>query len=220
MPFDWDVGDGKDHALADVLVRLEGQLDSLAVRHARVRLQHRGIDARRAVGSTLTLPSAAIEPERNVSEETCPSPTARRLRMKRFAPAGASRLVGMRDDARIEQRRRFERILVQEIGADEPALLLGERRVGANASSISSARASKISSRLRWRPWKFSSTSASWLATVAASSASTRSTMWLARVLSVGLRSRGSVAGLNGPHDDPRRIGAQVERLPVQEGRL
>ena len=48
----------------------------------------------------------------------------------------------------------------------------------------------------------------------------TRSTIWLARVLSVGLRSRGSVAGLNGRTIDPRRIGAQIKRLPVQEGGL
>src|SRR5581483_9911193 len=36
-----------------------------------------------------------------------------------------------------------------------------------------------------------------WVAVACASSASTRSTIWLARDLSVGLRSRGSVAGLN-----------------------
>ena len=41
--------------------------------------------------------------------------------------------------------------------------------------------------------------------------------MWFARVLSVGLRSRGSVAGLNGRTHDSRRIGTQIERLPIQE---
>ena len=34
------------------------------------------------------LPSAAMMPARNVSDETCPSPTARRLRMKRRPPSG------------------------------------------------------------------------------------------------------------------------------------
>src|ERR1700688_4064357 len=63
---------------------------------------------------------------------------------------------------------------------------------------MTSARASNVSNRLRCRPSKFSSTSASWAATASESSARTRSTIWLARVLSVGLRSRGSVAGLNG----------------------
>ena len=33
-----------------------------------------------------------------------------------------ARLIGMGDDARIEQRRRFEGILVQEIGSDQLAL--------------------------------------------------------------------------------------------------
>ena len=35
-------------------------------------------------------PSAAIVPTRNVSDDTCPSPMARRLRMKRKPPFGAS----------------------------------------------------------------------------------------------------------------------------------
>ena len=38
-------------------------------------------------------------------------------------------LIGMRDDARIEQRRRFEGIFVQKIGADQLALDLGETRM-------------------------------------------------------------------------------------------
>ena len=38
-------------------------------------------------------------------------------------------LIRMGDDARIEQRRRFEGILVQEVGADELALYLGQRRL-------------------------------------------------------------------------------------------
>src|SRR4029077_1335545 len=39
-------------------------------------------------------------------------------------------LIGMSDDARIEQRCRFEGILVQEIGADQPALVLRESHMG------------------------------------------------------------------------------------------
>src|SRR6187399_1764368 len=54
-----------------------------------VRLRTFGTDARRAVGSTDTLPSAAMVPERNVSEDTCPSPTARRLKMNRQPFSGA-----------------------------------------------------------------------------------------------------------------------------------
>jgi len=47
-----------------------------------------GLDASLDVGSTARLPSAAMAPARNVSDDTCPSPTARRLRMKRSAPSG------------------------------------------------------------------------------------------------------------------------------------
>ena len=49
--------------------------------------------------------------------------------MKRRLPFGASRLVRMRHDAGIEQRRRFEGIFVQEVGADELALHFGKRAV-------------------------------------------------------------------------------------------
>ena len=49
--------------------------------------------------------------------------------MKRRLPFGDSRLVRVRHDAGIEQRRRFERIFVQEVGADELALYFGKRTV-------------------------------------------------------------------------------------------
>src|SRR6185312_9017034 len=48
-----------------------------------------GTAARRTVGSTRTLPSLEMVPDRNVSDETCPSPTARRLRMNRQPSSGA-----------------------------------------------------------------------------------------------------------------------------------
>ena len=62
---------------------------------------------------------ALTVPVRKVMEEMCPSPVARRLRMKRSAPLRQSRLVGMRHDGRIEQRRGLRRILVREVSADE-----------------------------------------------------------------------------------------------------
>ena len=40
-----------------------------------------------------------------------------------------SRLIRMGHDTRIEQSSCFERIFVQKVRADEPALVLGERRV-------------------------------------------------------------------------------------------
>jgi len=45
------------------------------------------------------------------------------------AACRGSRLVGVRYDAGVEQRRCFERIFVQEIGADELALDFGKRTV-------------------------------------------------------------------------------------------
>jgi len=53
-----------------------------------VRCVMLGLVASRAVGSTVMPPSAAMAPVRNVSDDTCPSPTARRLRMKRRLPLG------------------------------------------------------------------------------------------------------------------------------------
>src|ERR1043165_3029909 len=48
-----------------------------------------GVVAMRDVGSIVTSPFAAMDPARKVSEETCPPPPARRLRMKRRPPSGA-----------------------------------------------------------------------------------------------------------------------------------
>ena len=118
--------------------------------------------------------------------------------MKRKPPSGAPRLIGVRDDARIEQRGRLERILVQEVGADQLALSLvngacagesilhfvGPRLEGGEQVTVAALEILEHIGELA--------------AAAGASSASTRSTIWLARVLSVGLRSRGSVAGLNG----------------------
>ena len=81
------VRDRKDDAFADVLVRPEDDLN-LVADWPGVEYPIRGLEASRAVGSTAMLPSAAMVPVRNVSDDTCPSPTARRLRIKRRLPAG------------------------------------------------------------------------------------------------------------------------------------
>jgi len=61
--------DWKDHAFADVLLRLEDDLDFVADR-AGIRYPIRGLEASREVGSTLMLPSAEMVPARNVSDDT------------------------------------------------------------------------------------------------------------------------------------------------------
>ena len=80
--------------------------------------------------STVIALFASTVPERNVIEEICPSPVARRLSTNRRDPFGTSALVGVPDERWIEERRRFERILVGEIGADEEPPLLAQRFVG------------------------------------------------------------------------------------------
>ena len=74
-----------------------------------------------------------------------------------------------------------------------------------------------MSSRFLWRPSKFSSTSLNCCAAASASSRRTLSTIWLARILSVGLRSRGSVAGLKGLTTTLAGSGRRYKALAVQE---
>ena len=69
-------------------------------------------------------------PVRKVMEEMCPSPVARKLRIKRRAPGRQVRLVRVRDDGGIEQGRRFQGVFGQEIGADQQLSLFGEFLIG------------------------------------------------------------------------------------------
>ena len=71
-------------------------------------------------------PAGPRTPVRNSTDERCPSPTARRLRMNRQLPGGEARLVGMHDGRRVEQGRRLDRVLVGEPGAHEAAALVGQ----------------------------------------------------------------------------------------------
>jgi len=156
--------DGKDHPLADVLVRIEDYLDivpsGLISDCALWELKQDGLSDRRSHDHRRDASRSKRQggnmpfPDRAKTQDEAP-PAFRR-----------TRLIRMGDNARIEQCRRFEGIFVQKIGSDQLALSLGENGMRSKASSISSARASKISSRLRWRPSKFSRTSASWLAAV------------------------------------------------------
>ena len=129
-------------------------------------------------------------------------------------------LIGMRDDARIEQRRRLERIFVQKIGADELPLDLRERGmvgqglfhlVGACLEGLQqvAVTAEEILQHIgqltgrcigveRQNPFD--------------------------DVVGTGLVRRIEVARLGcrleGPHDHARRIGSQMKGLAVQERKL
>ena len=71
-----------------------------------------------------------MTPERKVIDEMCPSPVARRLRMNRREPVGQARLVRVPDHRRVEQGRRFQRVFLGEVGADQKPAVLAERLVG------------------------------------------------------------------------------------------
>src|ERR1700675_3189239 len=89
MPFDWDSVTGKRTRSLSSSSGLKVNSIQSPSGPDTWRLI-RGLEARRAVGSTVKLPSAEMVPTRNVSDDTCPSPVARRLRMKRKPPFGAS----------------------------------------------------------------------------------------------------------------------------------
>ena len=89
MPFAWASVIGKMTRSLSSSSGSEDHLDVVADWAGNEQLRTFGTDARRAVGSTATLPSAAMVPDRNVSDEICPSPTARRLKMNRQPFSGA-----------------------------------------------------------------------------------------------------------------------------------
>src|SRR6202162_2650981 len=112
-----------------------------------VRLLIFGTDARRAVGSTATLPSAAIVPDRNVRDEICPSPTARRLRMNRQLFSGALDWSGCRTMLGLNKADASKEYSLRKYAPISRRFVLFNSACGSNASSISSARDSKILSR-------------------------------------------------------------------------
>jgi hypothetical protein len=79
------VSDWKNDPFAQIAAQPKIQFNGVP----DVRLAIIGTDARRAVGSTVMLPPAPMLPDRNVNDEICPSPRARRLRMNRHPSTGA-----------------------------------------------------------------------------------------------------------------------------------
>jgi hypothetical protein len=87
MPLDWDSVMGKiTRSLRSWSVSKLSSTSSPVA--PAVRVTRGGVEAKRVVGSIVTAPSGSMIPDLNVSEETCPSPTARRLKMKLVLPSG------------------------------------------------------------------------------------------------------------------------------------
>ena len=116
-------------------------------------------------------------------------------------PAPALRragLVRMGNDAGIEERGRFKRVFVKKIGPDQLALYHAE------TSMARKGFLHLVGARLEYRQQvampslEILQNLCQLIGGCPGVQRQTRSTMWFARVLSVGLRSRGSVAGLNG----------------------
>ena len=86
-------------------------------------------------------PAGPSTPVRNSTDDRCPSPTARRLRMNRQLPGRRPDWSGCSDGGRVEQGGRLDRELVGEPGAHEAAALVAtdrRRRVSGARSARSS----------------------------------------------------------------------------------
>src|ERR1700760_1762566 len=133
---------------------------------------------------------------------------------------GRPRLIGMRHDARIEQRRCLERILVEKIGADELALDLGERdMIGQRIFHLRGTRLESLQQ----------------IAVTAEEVLHNVCQLTIGRpgieledslddMVGAGLIRWIEVAGLcrrfERPHDDARGIGSKMKGLTIEEGRL
>ena len=93
-------------------------------------------------------------PVRNVMEEMCPSPVARKLRMNRSAPGGRSGLVRVRNDGGIEQGSGFQGVFGQEIGADQQPSLFGQVLLRRSADSRTCSKRSRKSLWICWCRWE------------------------------------------------------------------
>jgi len=156
MPFGLGVGDRENDALAQVVVGAEYHIDSLAVGSGGPAFDL-GTAARRAVGSTATLPSAPIVPDRNVIDEICPSPTARRLRMNRQPLAGALDWSGWRTMLGLNRADASNEYSCRKYAPIRQRCVCSRQHCGSSASSIS-RRASEDLEQVAVTAFKFSST--------------------------------------------------------------
>ena len=96
-------------------------------------------------------------PVRNSIEEMCPSPVARRLRMKRSSPSARPDWSGCGDDRGIEERGGFERVFAGEKRADVELAGLGERAAAEDVAFTRSKFRRQTARRSGWRSPKSAS---------------------------------------------------------------
>ena len=131
-----------------------------------------------------------------------------------------ARLIGMRHDAGIEQRRGFERIFVEKIGADQLALDLGKAPCAAKRLfHLVGARLERLQ-QVAMAALKI----LQHVGQLAGCGLGIERQNPVDDMVGAGLVGRVEIARfgrrLERAHDHPRGIGAQIKRLPVQEGGL
>ena len=176
-----------------------------------------GTDASRAVGSTADV---AVGVDGAGSERQRGDVALADRAQAEDEPAsaiGSARLIGMAHDARIEQGRRFERILVQEVGADQLALRLRESRVrlerifhfgGPRLEDIEQVPVPAF--EILQHLGKLLGRRLGIEAEHAVDDVIGPGLVGLVEVPRLGRR-------LEGAHDDPRRIRAQIQGLAIEE---
>ena len=131
-----------------------------------------------------------------------------------------TRLIGMADNTGIEQRRRFERILVEEIGAHQPSLVLGKRSVRLKGLCHLIRTRLELGEQIAVTPEEILQD----LGKVAGDRRGIQGQYPLHDVVSASLVRGVEIARLGSrlerSYQDSRRIGAQVQRLPVEERTL
>ena len=212
-------GDGKDHALADIFFRIEDQLDIVAVRTGyAVANPGAGSEASRRIDGEAAVGSDGAGPKRQRRHMSFAD--GAQTENEAQAALRRARLVGMRHDARVEQRRRFERIFVEKIGADQLPLVFGKgavRRqgllhlVGARLERLQQVAVAALEILQD-------------VGELAGDGFGIQRQNPVDDMVGARLVGRVEIARfgrrLERAHDDPRRVGAQIERLPVQEGGL
>ena len=126
-------------------------------------------------------------------------------------------LVGMPDDARIEQGRRFERILVEKIRADQAALRLVQ--FGMRLERLFHLGGARLEDVEQISVTAFEVFEH--VAQLLRGSLGIEPKHPVDDMIGPGLVGRIEVSGLSrrleGPDDDPGRIRAQIQGLPIQE---